>query len=846
MRNQITATVGHLMWTRGGTVWATWRLAGQPKAFGRADANVLSQRAHQQLFQAIRGEYLLLGLTADLNPVAVVDAMLAGVDIANSPGWAEESLLTLDYLEERPLGKREFWLSAPLRAGSLTNSLLSTGRQLEDYTRDTLALPLRPPSPQEVQAAQHAALQIEEAIPADFATVRATVAEQMWIAGHAQTRGVGIDMPAPTPVDDRTAVGRYQQDAARFTSPSAIPEAVLDEGGQSDLTGRTARLNPLTRRFLKVSSLREETTSYQVMLALASTPKGGWELGLDPIGRLDTIGFPVDWAMRITATKAADVRRRNARAEANLADQMNQQEGTAAITGGGGELDEVAQALRDYHEALNASDKEVEIQVSLSLAIGADNAEEARKRAKFLAKDFQSIEFVFDTPLGGQEALWWAMQPGTPTPRVSREFAEITTGSIFATLLPLTSSDLGDPQGIYFADNITSGTARPVHLDFWGQVQGDVSGSVGIAGEPGGGKSVTVKDLLGTTHDRGGRFVAIDRTELREYGIFAASLDALDTAIADLVDPQFSLDPIRIFGAREGVTHMVTLCSALLGVPARSPEGVMLSEQLSPESAERNGITSAGALLAHLQQLGTTDPTAKSLAGLMGLYSNSAYGRVLFDPTLPPLDLSRRGIVFLTHGMALPDEAEVSNPSLFAEMPLEKLFGRAMYALLARIARQICFANPNEFAAFALDEAAHVTSSPQGLSEITLFLRDGRKHGAVAILASQDARDLGDDITRGLIKNRMLTRQTDAELAASNLEWFQKGFGSDPELVKVVTEQLSPLGADNKVAANRRGEALFRDARGRMGKIRKTVSLRPARRAATLTTPGQATAEVAR
>lgn len=842
MRNPATAMAGHLMWTRTGTVWATWRLEGRPKGFGDSDVSLVSRTSHQKLFHSVLGEYLLLGLTADLDPVVVVNAMLDGVDMTAHAGWAEEALLTLDHLTERPLGKREFWLSVPLRAGNLKNTALASMRRFDEAARELLVLPLRPPSTSEVQAALHAAAHIEEALPADFVPVRATAAEQVWILGHAHTRGLGVDLAAPTP--DSASVGgatRYEPNAGRYTSAAALPDAILDEGGQSDPDGRLARLNPLSRRFLKVSSTREETTSYQVLLAMASTPKSGWELGLDPMGRLDSIGFPVDWALRITASKASDVRHRNKRTETNLADQMDQQEGTASITGSGGELDEAAIALREYHEALNASDKEVEVQASLLLAIGAETPKEARDRAAFLVKDFRAIDFTFDIPLGGQEALWWAMTPGTPTSRIVREFSEITTGSIFATLLPLTSTDLGDPRGIYFADNISSGTARPVMLDLWGQVQGDVSGSIGIAGEPGGGKSVTMKDILGKVHDRGGRFVVIDRTTLREYGRFAESLDPDQTSVVDLVDPAFSLDPVRVFGPRVGAGHMLTLCSALLGVPARSPEGIMLVETLDPERIESTGVTSSAALLAFLQELSAREPVAKNLAGLMGLYSRTQYGRVLFDDTLPPLDLHSRGIVFLTYGVALPDDNEINNPNLFAEMGLDKLFGRAMYALMTRMGREICFRDRNDFAMFGLDEAAHVTAVAQGLAELTQFFRDGRKHGAAAVVASQDARDFGDEIARGLIKNRILTRQTDTDLAAANLEWFQKGFGNDPELVTLVSEQLSPLGPDNKVPANRRGEALMRDARGRMGKIRKTVSLRPERREATLTTPGAET-----
>ena len=847
MRIPATAMTGHLMWTRSGTIWATWRLQGLARGFGNSETNQISRNVHRTLFQSIHGEYLLLGLTADLDPVVIVNQMLDGVDVTENPGWAEEALLTLDHLAERPLGKREFWISVPLRAGSWKNRILTWLRSLESSVRESLSLPKRPPSAAEITAAMQAAGKIEEVLPAQLAPRRATVAEQVWIAAHSQTRGLGVDEAAPLP-SGKTLGGiseRYRmQDGARFTSPSVFPEPVVDEGGQTDPdAGRLARFNPLSRRFLKVINTRLETVSYQVMMALSGSPKGGWDAAFDWVGRLDELGVAADWAFRISTIKARDAKNRNSRAEANLADQMDQQDGTAAITGSGGELDEVAQTLADYHKALGSSEKEVEVQTSLLVAVGADTPDEARDRAAFIAKDFRSMDFIFDTPLGAQEALWWGMQPGVPTERAVREFTEITTGSDFATLLPLTSSDLGDDKGILLAENITSGTARPVMLDLWGQITGDVSGSIGAAGELGAGKSVFIKVILGSCFDRGARFVATDRTPSKEYSVFAKSLDPNQTAIADLTEPEWSLDPLRVFGPRIGAGQMLTLCSALLGVPARSPEGVMLAELLAPERAEATGLTSAAKLLEQLRALSRDEPTAKNLAGLMGLYSHTEYGAVLFNEDLPPLDLTKRAIVFLTHGVALPDKEEIDNPVLFAELGMDKLFGRAMYALLMRMTREICFSNPNELAVAAFDEVAHINDSPQGQAELTWFLRDGRKHGAPGILGGHSADDFGNEVTRALIKNRVLMRVSDDDLAMKNLEWFHKGFGSDPELVRMVTEDLSPLGPGGNVPLDRRGEALFRDARGRMGKIRTTISLRPDRRKATLTTPVAAGAQ---
>lgn len=846
MRLPVVAMTGHLMWTRTGTVWATWRLNGLAKGFGSSDMRAWSKLHHQNLFQSVRGEYLILGLTADLDPVSVVNRMLENVDIDQSPAWAMETMLTLDALAERPLGKREYWLSAPLRMGSAKQKAGAAWRNVDTSFRDLVSLPVNPPTPKEILAALQTAGKLEEQLPVAFEPHRASVAEQVWIATHSQTRGLGIDNAAPEPAG-RTLGGVAQQygeddPSDRFTSPAVFPNPLLDEGGQTDLTNKLAKFDPFSRRYLKVQNLREETTSYQTLMALAGTPKGGWETpAIDWVGRIDELGVEADWALRLNVIAAGEAARRNKRAETNLNDQLDQQDGTASITGSGGQLVQTAATLQDYHSELNRSDKEVEVQATMILAVAGPTAEEARSRAQFLQKDFKGIDFTFDIPLGAQEALWWGMQPGVPTSRQVREFVEITTGAMFASMVPLTSSELGDRTGMMLAENVTSGTARPVLLDFEAHVLADVSASIACAAEPGAGKSTLLKTLLGANHDRGARIVVIDRTVLMEYAKFAESLAKEQTAIVDLTDPMWSLDPLRVFGARAGAAAAQTLMSALLGIPARSREGARLSKVLGPEYAAEHELTSLGALYTHLQELGKGgDVQAETLSDLMGLYVDKHFGKVLFDSQLPALDLSKRAIAFLTHGVSLPDADEINNPKLFDEMPIEKLFGRAMYALLVSISRQVCFADDDDLAVFAVDEVFHITASPEGQQQLKIFYRDGRKHKAGVAVASQDARDFGDELSRGMIKTRVVMRQTDRKLAAGNLEWFHEGLGEDPSMVDLVTQDLSPIGANGQVAPDRRGEALYLDVQGRMGKIRVALPQEPERRKTVLSTPSRA------
>ncbi len=89
----------------------------------------------------------------------------------------------------------------------------------------------------------------------------------------------------------------------------------MDEGGQTDTTSKIAHRNPLKARFLKVTNLRAMESSYQCMLALSGTPKGGWDEDLDWVGTLDELGVNADWVFRVQSISGREAKRRNSRIE---------------------------------------------------------------------------------------------------------------------------------------------------------------------------------------------------------------------------------------------------------------------------------------------------------------------------------------------------------------------------------------------------------------------------------------------------------------------------------------------------------------------------------------------------
>ena len=853
MRIPTTAMADHLMWTRSGVTWATWRLKPLSSGFGTHQMKTMTKLHHQALFQELRGEGLLLGLCADLDPVTIVERMLEGVRIDECPEWSEEVERTLDALEQVPMGERAFWLSVPLAAGNIKDRAWSMIRAADTKVRDLGALPRVLPREAEVAAARRMAKEIEERIPGVFEATPVTPAEHIWIALHNQQRGLAVDGAVPLPSAAKEDAGLFETDMTEFQLPAGMPNPWLDEGGQSDLA-KGQQFLPFKRKYLKVQSPYAEEASYQVLQAIVTGPKAGWRSpGVEWISAVDNLPMDVDFALRPTITAAAEARRRNRKAEDALKDQYSQQEGTNSITGTGNDLAEVAAALKGLHESLNHSDKEVEAQVTVIFAVAGNSPEDAKLKARILADQYKAHDFLLEAPLGGQEELWWAMQPGIPTTRLVRELAQITTGRELASGTPIVASQLGDLRGARFGVNITNGRRGQIFRDIEGNNKASRSGSFAVAAEKGAGKSVLLKDAFGQTVDRGGRGYAIDRTVACEYGTYALSLSPDHTVIANLLEfedekgsvirPEWNIDPLLMFGPRQGARMLQSLFAAMLGIPVLSDQGVFLSSLIEGEYLASHSITSTRKLLDHLEKDLSSSPEANDLRRLIKVIASKDIGEVLFNDGLPPVDTNATGIVFLTAGLTLPKKMELEQKHLFNEMPIEKRFGRAVNAMLTGVVKQLCFRDKRQLAGAIFDECHAITSSPEGAAELTDFYRDDRKHNAFAGVGSHDPEDFGDERARGLIATRFVMRQRDRTLARRALNWFAEGLENDEAMLDLVTKNLSPLDpATGEVPSHRRGEGIMLDVAGRMGIFQKSLPESPVRRAAILSTPGEAVA----
>lgn len=875
-----TRLVDNLMWTRHGTVYAMWRLRGMRYAGTRQDKRRVVA-AHAAMVRSLGGEALLVSVMMPENPVTIVQRMIEGVDLEQCPLWVEEAEHTLDQFVDLPIGERLYWLCVPL-ANRGGQRLKEPFRAYLHGVRENLDLPEPLLDAEEVEERLLQARKIEELIPAPFAPQRVGGAEHVWLWNHYARRGQ-VDVPLPTTGSEG--------DTGELTSGAGgavFTPRLMDEGARSDPDG-PARVDVMNQRLLKISEPLSQDLglepSYQVLMAVADTPAGGIRFpGSEWLARLDEFGIDVDWAMNIRVNTREKVLARNRSAVRRLNEQYSQRE--AESSSGPHELNLAASKLALYDQIFADDRQEVEVEHTVVLAVSATRemvadagdergvreettrevADRATSRAVKLASTvYNQLGIRLERLPGKQSDLWWAMVPGAPRSHIVKAYAHITSSRKWAMMVPLTSRRLGGNEGpVPF---LSEETSRPqaVHLNPAGYPELDMSGAVLVVAELGAGKSVFLKTNCAHLVSRGGLFIAIDGSPDGEWVKFAQTAfgtpstphadDAQTTpdqeedadgavTVVSVLDPRYSMDPIRLLGPEGGAQIAQTFLTMLLTVTDRE-ERSALGEVCSPQYLSEHSIGSVAQMSEHVISGQMDHPGAASLGSAFRTWNTNPLARLVFDKTLPAAPLDSPATVWWTHGLRLPSTQDLASAHLFHELPPDKLMGRAYYRLLTSLGRHLCFADPSVPTALVTDEL-HRMANPENLGDLEQFAREGRRSKALLWGGTHDVGDVSlavskdeEETLASLIPTRLVMRMGSRPMARRAAAWLgiEPGTEEFDATVKTILEELSPKDENGKVPPERRGEGILRDAFGEIGCGRVLPPATPRMAQAALTTP---------
>lgn len=826
MRLPIRHVAKNLIFTTSGTVWAVWRVAAANYSHAPQAAKKRRLKALESLFKSLTGEPMLLSLCPQVDPIAVVRAMVADVDLARSPRYEQLGHAVLDELEAMELTGRTDWLAVPLPAVSHKEMLGAAFRAARADVSTLLGLMPAAITSEEIAERAGQAERMQARWSGGVAMRPATEAEILWIYGHSARRGLAEPF---LPDGTEPAV------RGRGRTVAALGEMLLAEGGTDFDTRRPVPGNPFQRRFLQVSS--EWGDSYQAMLALSEMPEAFALPGAAYLQQLDDLAYPVDWVARLVITPGRKAEAKSRRRARHLRSQAAEYEGDPAGPPASIVKNEADNA--EFRERVASSAREVEIQAMVTLAVWGADPDDVQDRAASLAHDFGAGDYTFARPVGEQASLWRAMLPGCRTPRVMSGYAQTLLAHDFALAMPWCGSALGDDRGGLFALQLASGGARPVLIDPTRGPRENASACMAFIGELGAGKSVAMKAAVysvlarghqtGKAHSRG-RAVIVDRTKEQEWVRFAKACPGTTQVIRIDQQAEVSLDPLRLFNAdnpKTAARFCESFLTLLLGVKPMDLEGVALSEAV--EAVLERPAPSMRALVDELVERGRDDVASRNLARKLKAVARKDLAAVVFDDTLPVVDTRRAdAVVFAVNSLQLPKKAELASDHRIERLEFEKVLGRAVMYLISAVARETAMASKEEFAVAVFDECWYLTSSDEGLELLLELMRDGRKHNAAAYVGSHDPDDIGPagsekgQIIRGLIPHRLMFRQTTRALAVRGLDFLGVD-SADPDLLDLVTSGLSPIDLPDEERLARAGECLYRDLAGRVGLMKVLI-----------------------
>ncbi|MGW1193247.1 ATP-binding protein [Streptomyces sp. NPDC002559] len=868
MRVPVRHIAGHLVWSTQGAVWAVYRLRSGADAGvdgGREEtvqgtyvpAAVRDEQLARitRLVRSLSGAPRLFGLCAQVDPGEIALRMIEGIErgdqaVEGGPHpWVESVEAALDLLDGQEMHRRTLWLAVPLQSGLTGGQVAASFGAAWADVAPLLGLQAPPVGRREVNSYREQASRVEAALSGSgFRPARP--AEIVWMIQHALHRG----LPEPLLTEAETSGlygGRVRSGVLRSPSYADLGQVRLQEGGVDPALDDTAgpggiarsgrrawwRLkasSPLGRRWLQVES--DTGVGYQAQLVLAECPPAVGQDAADLFAQLEVLDFPVDYAVDLNLVPAEKARGQVQRKKNELVDQADQYD--ARPTGMPSSLNSAASDLGELDARLSRTSVEVEVQSVTVLTVWGPTAAVCDARARALAALLSGADYRAVRPAGLQEGLFALGLPGTALPGVLRKFAQYQVSEDWALGGAFTTAEVGDPNGIFLGFDLDCGTTRPVMVNIADAPKRDASASMGIIGDPGGGKSVLEKLVSEAVWARGGVAICIDRTPVREWATFARTAAAGRCQIVDAARAEVSIDPLRCFAGPEGRHYALSYLTLQLGIGPMSTNGEVLHHAV--EQAAAGDAPSMRRVLEvldemALQQGGKRQDAAATLAGLVRVVADNPLAAMVFDPVLPPVRLDVSGasdmIVITTAGLKLPPKAAFENPEVLHQQPLEALIGRAVLYLIAAIARQTAFEDPSRFAAFVADELYWLTNSAEGIALVHEILHDGRKHGAGAIVASHDAEELGPD--RGLLAYRALARTADHGRARRGLEFLGLD-PNDPELLRLVTTGLSPVGQKG-----REGEFLLACPRQNTGRIKVTIPRIPRISSSITTTPGR-------
>ena len=828
MKPPISAVVGNLVWNRSGQVWAVYEVDPVGSLHASHSQRIKDFNRLRSAFMKLPAEAHLLSIGEVVDPFDLLASTL--------PRNGELSRLGRDlqeryegYLTSRRSVRRAHYVALLLdRPG--VNELRSQLDSAMSIISETLGA-IATPSPKEVTRCQRRAAEFA----ARLGSLRlhpVTAGRVRWLSARLLARGVA-DV-----VFDESWEPRTGEASRSLTGPFQEVRFLEGGDGTDEERGRLGRY---------VRADTAHGTGFHTCVVLSDMPSN-WRFPGDGelLAELESAAeetergevIEADISVRIRRIENAKARKKTKGKQTTMVHQRDEYAGSA--TGAPDSLDSASESLRDLRRALENNKAEPELECTVIIHLADSSLGRLERHAESLRSQFEPANYGLVRPIGDQLRLLSMMWPGSAAVAPVRDYRQHLLARDLASMLPFNGSDVGDDRGGLFGINLDSGVAQQVQLDPSRGPRRKPSpqpGNWAVCGEPGAGKSVSGKRMTELVIADGGQVVTIDRTEKREYVLYAQGLARMGVAtqvveVGSCSGP--TIDPMVVFGRDERVTVTIGFLSQLCVVETGSPEAMALADAVDAVSARNGRLVDVRDELRRQADAGVAEASmlARKLERFarVGDLSHSVFGDG------DPVTMDAGFVVFSFAGLDLPTREVLENEHLARRLLDSQVAAQALLYLTAAYLRRATFANTSRFVLAILDEFWGLNSSPYGRALVIEWLRDSRKHNGAVGLLSQHAGDF-DEFVRAFLGTRMVFRQANPRAAAAALEFLDV---TDDEMI----ERLTSPNLDEGGFAS--GTCLMRDLDKRVGLVQVHESFNPHLRDASDTNPTDAAQPVRR
>lgn len=548
-----------------------------------------------------------------------------------------------------------------------------------------------------------------------------------------------------------------------------------------------------TPRSLRIES--EAGTSWQALLVAGALPERadfpGSRLEL-MFAQPESLPFPVDLVL-CARYLPNDLALRLVRRRVQDADQIARAEadGDQGISDRGYDRTQHARDLLAY---LQSASHPPMLRATLSLAIGAADADELERRVQICRRAYGEVRL--HRPLGDQLELFAQHLPGQRT-RV-RGYDDVLTAEQVAAMMPLAAHVVGSPAGFYLGHTLT-GSRQPVRFSLSEGSDTDRNATILSLGALGSGKTTLDQKLAYEGFLLGARIIDCDPKGDHRMHLLDDVAPHVET-IALRPEPGLRglLDPLRV--APDHMRHDAATSFLRELLPVRADPTWETALACAVDGVIR--ASRSPTCFEVVRSLSAGDDVDRQVSRALAVHARAGLTQLGFaDPDVRLPRVGERQVTYIP----IRDLPGPQTGTARGDYSLAERVGEQVVRLIAMFAMQLMAAERDRLKLFSFDEGWRLLGDPVGRMLLASLQRMGRSELAVPIISTQ------------LVTDTLLEgREALANLVGAT---FVFGLRSEEEASRALT--LLGLDADDSALRRRllefeAGRCLMRDHRGRV------------------------------